>query len=93
MISAIAVTPAQPQQVVEQRFGQDAEVVAIRIDPQRAVALGQLRAVRTVDQRDVSVDRIGSAALDAMHRADDDQLAKGVVEVIVAADDVVTPMS
>ena len=36
----VAMPPAEPQQVVEQRFRQDAQFVAVGIDAQRAVALG-----------------------------------------------------
>jgi len=63
-------------------------LVAIGINTQRAVALGQFGSVRSVDQRDVGIDRVLPAAFHSMHRADDGELAEGVVEVIVAADDV-----
>ena len=77
------MAPAEAEQIVEQRLGQDAELVAIGLDAERAVALGELGAVRAVDQRHVGVDRLGPA-----HRPDDGELAEGVVEMIVAADDV-----
>ena len=35
----VAMAPAEPQQVVEKRFRQNPELVAIGIDAQRAVAL------------------------------------------------------
>ena len=79
----VAMAPAEPQQVIVERLGQDAELVAIGFDAERAVALRQLGAVGAVDQRDVRIDRLGPA-----HRADDRQLAEGVVEMVVAADDV-----
>ena len=47
------------------------------------MALAELGAVGAVDQRDVGIGRLGPA-----HRADDRQLAEGVVEMVVAADDV-----
>ena len=78
----IAMAPAQPQQVVAQRRRQEAHV-AIGIDAQRAVALAELGAVGTVDQRDVGIDRLRPA-----HGADDLELAEGIVQVIVAADHV-----
>jgi hypothetical protein len=77
------MAPAEAQQIIEQRLGQDAELVAIGVDAERAVALAELGAVRAVDQRDMGVGRLGPA-----HRADDRQLAEGVVEMVVAADDV-----
>ena len=79
----VAMAPAQAEEVIGQRFGQDAELVAIGLDAERAVALRELRAVRAVDEGDMGVDRLRPA-----HRADDGELAEGVVEMIVAADDV-----
>ncbi len=79
----VAMAPAEPEQIVEQGLGQDAELVAIGVDAERAMALGELRPVRPVDQRHVGVDRLGPA-----HRPDDRQLAEGVVEMVVAADHV-----
>ena len=84
----VAVTPAEPEQVIVQRFGQDSHVVAIRFDSHRAMPLRQFRAIRSVDQRDVRIDRVRPPALDRVHRADDRQLAERVVQMIVAADDV-----
>ena len=78
----VAMAPAQPQQVVAQRLGQEAHV-AIGIDAERAVALAELGAVGPVDQRDMGIDRLGPA-----HRLDDLQLPEGVVEMVVAADHV-----
>ena len=79
----VAMTPAEPEEVIADRFGQIAELVAVGIDPERAVALAELGAVGPVDQRHVGVGRLGPA-----HRLDDRQLAEGVVEMVVAADDV-----
>ncbi len=45
------------------------------------MALGQFGAVRSVDQGHVTVDRHGPT-----HRLDDLQLARGIVEMIGAAD-------
>ena len=50
----VAMAPAEPEQIVEQRLGQDAELVAIGVDAERAVPLGELRAVLAVDQRHVA---------------------------------------
>ena len=50
--------------------------------------LGQFRAIRTVDQRNVGINGVGPVALDLLHRAIDRQLTESVVQVIVAADDV-----
>ena len=47
------------------------------------MALAELGAVGAVDQRNMGVGRLGPA-----HRADDRQLAEGVVEMVVAADHV-----
>ena len=35
----VAMAPAEAQQIIEQRLGQDAQLVAIGIDAERAVAL------------------------------------------------------
>ena len=48
----IAMAPAQPHQIVAQRLGQIAHG-AIGLDAERAMPLGQLGAVRAVDQRNV----------------------------------------
>ena len=47
----VAVAPAQAQQVVAQRLGQEAHV-AIGVDAQCAVPLAELGAVGSMDQRD-----------------------------------------
>ena len=52
----IAMAPAQPQQIVAHGLGQIAHV-AIGLDRQRAMALGQLGAVGAVDQRQMAIDR------------------------------------
>jgi hypothetical protein len=51
------------------------------------VPLGELGAIGAVDQRDMGIDGLGPATLDRIHRMVDRQLAEGVVEVVVAADD------
>src|SRR4051812_4084659 len=79
----VAMAPAEPEQIVEQGLGEDAERVAIGVDSERAVPFGELGPVLAVDQRDMAVDGLGPA-----ERADDGELAEGVVEMIVAADHV-----
>ena len=74
------MAPAQPQQIIAHGLGQIAHV-AIGLDRQRAMALGKLCAVRAVDQRQMAIDRHRPA-----HRLDDLQLARGIVEMIGAAD-------
>jgi hypothetical protein len=78
----IAIAPAESEQVVGQGLGQEAERIIVH-HAGRAVAFRHLGAVSPMDQRHVRVDRLGPA-----HGLDDAELAKGVVEVIVAADDV-----
>ncbi len=78
----IAVAPAEPHQIVAHRRRQIAHR-PVGIDAERAVALGKLGAVRPVDQRDVRHHRHGPA-----QRLVDLGLPRGVVEVVVAADDV-----
>ena len=56
---------------------------AIGVDAERAVALGELGAVRPVDQRDMRHHRHVPA-----HRLVDLRLPGGVGQVVVAADDV-----
>src|SRR5689334_13923604 len=46
----VAVAPAEPKEIIAQRFRQIAEFT-IRVDRERAVALRQLCAVRAMDQR------------------------------------------
>ena len=52
----VAVAPTQAQKMVAKGFGQIA-LLAIGLDAQRAVALGKLGAVGTVDQRNVGEAR------------------------------------
>ena len=78
----VAVAPAEPHQVVAHGDGEVAHR-PIGIDAERAVALGELGAVRPVDQRNVRHHRHGPA-----ERVVDLLLARGVGEMIVAADDV-----
>jgi hypothetical protein len=79
----VAMAPAEAEEIVEQRLGEDPELVAIGVDAERAMALGELGAVETMDERDMGVDGLRPA-----HRPDDCELAEGVVEMVVAADDV-----
>ena len=78
----VAMAPAEPHQIVAHRRRQVAHG-PVGIDAERAVALGKLRAVRPVDQRDVRHHRHRPA-----ERLVDLGLPRGVVEVVVAADDV-----
>ena len=78
----VAVRPAEPSEVVEQPLGQEA-VVAVLQHAHRAVALRQLGAVGAEDHRHVRVGR----RLDA-ERAQHLDLARRVVDVVVAADHV-----
>ena len=75
--------PAQPHQVVAQRCRQEAHLVAVGLDAERAVALAELRAVRPMNQRNVGIDRFGPA-----HGLDDLQLTERIVEMLSATDDV-----
>ncbi len=81
----IAVRPAQAHQVVEQRLRQVA-LLAILHDAHRPVALGQALAVVAEDHRHVGVlGRLGPQG------PQDIDLARGVVQVIVAANHVGDP--
>ena len=78
----VAVRPAEPDEVVQERLRQVA-VGGVLHDADRAVALGHALAVLAEDHRQVGVDRTRRA-----ERLEDVDLARGVVDVIVAADDV-----
>ena len=78
----VAVAPAEAHEIVAQRDRQIADA-AIGLDAERAVALRELGAVGAVDERDV-----GHARHLPAERLVDLRLARGVGEVIVAADDV-----
>src|SRR3546814_15677193 len=75
------MSPAKAEQIILQRFGEDAQLVAIGLYPQCPMALGQLCPVGSMDQRDVRIDRLRPA-----HGADELKLAEGVVQMIVATD-------
>ena len=76
------MAPAQPQQGVEHGLLQ-VPLIAVLLDPDRAVALGQLGTVSPMDQRDMAEGgQIPARGLINL------RLAKGVVEVIVTPDDV-----
>ncbi len=78
----VAMAPAQAGQVVDHRLGQVALVVVLHhVDG--AMALGQLFAVGAQDHRHVAVFGQGGA-----ERAQDVDLARRVVDVVVAAQDV-----
>ncbi len=74
------MAPAEPDQIIAQRLRQVAERT-VGLDPQRAVALGQLRAVGPVDERNVRHARNVPAK-----RIVDLLLARGVDQVVVAPD-------
>ncbi len=78
----VTVAPAEAHEIVAQRFGQVA-LVAIGIDAEGAMPLGELGSVGTMDQRQMGKfgDRPVEGTVDL-------GLAEGVVEVVVAADDV-----
>ena len=78
----VAVAPAQARQVVDHRVGQVAGVFVLH-DADRAVALGELVAVGPEDHRHVAV--LGQFGAE---RAQDVDLARRVVHVVVAADHV-----
>src|SRR5271165_6606723 len=77
----VSVAPTKPQEIVTQGFGQVAHF-AIGLDAESAMPLGELGSVRTVDKRDMG--KFGNRPVEG---AVDLRLAKGVVEMVVAADD------
>ena len=81
----VAMRPAEPHEIVAQRHGQIAEP-AIGIDPERAMALGELGPVRPMDQRDMRHARHLPA-----EGIVDLRLARRVRQMVVAADDVGDP--
>ena len=78
----VAVRPAQAGQIVAHGLGQIAHL-GVFMHRLGAVPLGQFGAVRPVNQRDVGEDRARPA-----QRVVDQALTCGVVQVIVAANDV-----
>ncbi len=74
--------PAQPRQIVDQRLGKIA-VLGVLHDAHRTVALGEALAVHPEDHRDVR--EFGKLRSERVKNVD---LARRVVDVIVAADDV-----
>ena len=76
----ITMRPAQAHQVIQQRLGQVA-VFFVLHHADRAVALGQARAVITEDHRQVRKLRHIPA-----HRLVQVDLTRGVVDVVIAAD-------
>ena len=77
----VAMAPSEPDQIIAQRRRQISEG-AIGIDAERAVAFGEFRAVGPVDQGNV-----GHAGKVPSQRIVDLLLARGVDQMIVAADD------
>src|SRR3546814_18237926 len=47
----VAMSPAKAEQILLQRFGEDAQLVPLRLYPQCPIALGQLCPVGPLDQR------------------------------------------
>jgi hypothetical protein len=78
----VTVRPAEAHEIVEQRVRQEA-VVAVLHDADRAVTLAELLAVGPEDHRQVREARHGGA-----ERMVDVDLARRVVDVVVAADHV-----
>ena len=78
----IAVAPPQPREVVPHASGREPHNL-IFLRAQRAVTLGELLAIRTMDQWNMRPDRHVPA-----HRLIDHHLPGGIVQVIVAADNV-----
>ncbi len=77
----VPVGPSQPREIVQHRLGQVA-LIAVVHDARRAGALGQLLAVLVQDHRHVGVHRrLHAQGLEDVH------LARGIVDVVVAADD------
>ncbi len=77
----VAVAPAQPHKIITQGRRQISHG-PVRIDPERAVALGQFRPVRSMNERNVRHHRNGPA-----ERVVDLGLTRGIGEVVIAADD------
>src|SRR5919112_1378925 len=77
----VAMAPAKTKQIVGNCLRKQPEIVTIGIDAERAMPLGKLRAVRTMDQRHVSIDRFGPS-----HGADDRQLPERIVQMVIATD-------
>ena len=77
----VAVAPAQPEQIVAHRFGQE-PLAPVLLQADRAVALGELLAVGAVNERDMGKlrHRPAEGLIELV-------LAKRIGEVIIAADD------
>ena len=78
----IPVAPTQPQQRIEHGLDQIA-LLPVLLNPHRAVTLGQLGPIRAVDQRNMPKGRQVPTGCVVNLR-----LTKGVVQVIVAPDNV-----
>ena len=78
----VAMAPSEPDQIIAQRRRQISQR-AVGIHAQRAMALGEFRAVGAVDQ-----GNMGHARNIPAQRVVDLFLARGIDQVIVAADDV-----
>ena len=81
----VAVAPAEPQEIVAHRLRQEPQF-AILGHAQGAVPLAELGAVRAMDQRDM-----GEARRLAADRTVELDLAEGVGQVVVAANDMGDP--
>ena len=78
----VAVRPAQAGEEIDHRLGEK-PFLRVMHDADRAMTLGQLGSIGAQNRRQVSVDRRLGA-----ERADHVDLARSVVDVVVAADDV-----
>src|SRR5258708_7394588 len=76
----VAMAPAEAEKIVSKSLGQVAQF-AIRVDAERAMPLRQFRPVGSMDQR-----HMGEFGNRPAERVIDLLLAKGIVEVVVAAD-------
>ena len=78
---AVALAPAEAHEIIAQGGGQIAHR-AIGVDAERAMTLGELGAVRPVDQRDMRHDgHVPAQRLIDLH------LPRGVGQMVVAAND------
>ncbi len=75
------MAPAEPQQIIIHCLGQHAQLVTIGINAHRAMTLGELGPIRSMNQRNMRVGRLRPA-----HRFDDAKLTKRIVEMVIAAD-------
>src|SRR3546814_14254408 len=77
----VTIAPAEPQQIIGDSFRQHSHIIAIGIHAQGSVPLGKLGAVRSMDQWHMGVYRLRPT-----HCANERELAEGVVEMVIAPD-------